>query len=124
MRDGRFREQSGHARKRRLSPFDPNGDIRASPEIVLPYWFQRLSRQSFQPVRFDVLSLGQAHAAGACHTGAPGGPFINIKFHGSPFANCARGKPLPARRVGVPGTGNASDMKKAVLALATAATIG
>jgi hypothetical protein len=35
-----------------------------------------------------------------------------------------RGKPLPARRVGVPRTGKASDMKKAVLALATAATIG
>lgn len=51
-------------------------------------------------------------------------PFINIKFHGSPFANDARGKLLPARRVGVPGTGKASDMKKAVLALATAATIG
>src|ERR1700731_294894 len=61
---------------------------------------------------------------GARHAGAPGGPFINIKFHGSPFANGARGKPLPARRVGVPGTGKASDMKKAVLALATAATIG
>src|SRR5580704_3926300 len=61
---------------------------------------------------------------GARHAGAPGGPFINIKFHGSPVANGARGKPLPARRVGVPGTGKASDMKKAVLALATAATIG
>src|SRR5689334_16788535 len=35
-----------------------------------------------------------------------------------------RGEPLPARRVGVPRTGKASDMKKAVFALATAATIG
>src|SRR6201993_4316740 len=35
-----------------------------------------------------------------------------------------RGKPLPARRVGVPRTGKASNMKKTVLALATAATIG
>jgi hypothetical protein len=61
---------------------------------------------------------------GTCHAGAPGGLFINIKFQGYPFANGARGKLLPARRVAVPGTGKASDMKKAVLALATAATIG
>jgi hypothetical protein len=43
-------------------------------------------------------------ARSACHAGAPGGPFINIKFHGSPFANGARGRPLPTL-VGVPGTG-------------------
>jgi hypothetical protein len=35
-----------------------------------------------------------------------------------------REKPWPARRVGVPRIGKASDMKKAVLVLATAATIG
>jgi len=73
---------------------------------------------------FVIPGCANGSARGACHTGASGGPFINIKFHRSPFANGAREKLLPARRVGVPGTGKASDMKKAVLALATAATIG
>ena len=51
-------------------------------------------------------------------------PFINIKFHGSPFANGGRGKLWPDCRLKFREKREASDMKKAVLALATAATIG
>jgi hypothetical protein len=52
------------------------------------------------------------------------GPFIIIKFQGKPLSCGARRKLLPSRRVLSSGTGKAPDMKKAVLALATAATIG
>jgi hypothetical protein len=47
-----------------------------------------------------------------------------LNFAAALFAKGAPGKPLPARRFRVSGTGKASDMKKAVLALATAATLG
>jgi hypothetical protein len=61
-------------------------------------------------------------------TGAPwflfAKPFISIKFHGNPSANGGRGKLSPELPVEVPGTTEASEMKKTVLALATAATIG
>src|SRR5258707_9108549 len=51
-------------------------------------------------------------------------PFINIKFHGSPFANDGRGNLWPDCRLKFREKREASDMKKVVLALATAATIG
>jgi hypothetical protein len=50
-------------------------------------------------------------------------PFINIKFHGSPFAKGAGGELCPDHRFEF-STGKASDMKKAILALVTAATFG
>jgi hypothetical protein len=47
-----------------------------------------------------------------------------LNFAAALFAKGAPGKPLPARRFRVSGTGKASDMKKAVFAVATAATLG
>ena len=55
----------------------------------------------------------------------PGNPFINIKnFTEGRFAFGTHGKLLPSPRVVSLGNWKGSDMKKAVLALATAATIG
>jgi len=51
-------------------------------------------------------------------------PIESLNFAAALFAKGALGKLLPARRFGVSGTGKALDMKKAVLALATAATLG
>jgi hypothetical protein len=51
-------------------------------------------------------------------------PFISIKFHGNPSANGGRGEIIAGLPVEVPETTEASKMKKTVLALATAATIG
>jgi hypothetical protein len=53
----------------------------SEPEIVPPYWFQPYQRNRSKPVRYGILRLGQAHAAGR-----------------------VRGNLLPARRVGVPRT--------------------
>jgi len=50
--------------------------------------------------------------------------FINIKFHVSPFANGGREKPLAGLPVVVPKKDGRLRMKKAVLAIATAGTIG
>jgi len=61
---------------------------------------------------------------GSTPQGAIPKPFINIKFHGSPFANGGRGKLWPDCRLKFREKREASDMKKAALALATAATIG
>jgi len=51
-------------------------------------------------------------------------PFIKIKFRGNPSANGARGKLRLGLSVEAPGTTEASEMTKAALAFATAATIG
>ena len=51
-------------------------------------------------------------------------PFINIKFHGSPSQSAGAGNYWPDCRLKFREKRKASDMKKAVLALATAATIG
>jgi hypothetical protein len=51
-------------------------------------------------------------------------PFINIKFHRGPFSDGGRGKLWPHCRLKFRKKTEASDMKKAVLALATAGTIG
>src|SRR5580700_6501332 len=47
-----------------------------------------------------------------------------LNYTAALFAKGAPGKPLPARRLRVSGTGKGSDMKKAVFAIATAATLG
>jgi hypothetical protein len=59
---------------------------------------------------------------GACYAGVPGGPFINIRLSVSQTV-FAGNHYLPGG-LEFPGTGKASDMRRAVLALATAATIG
>ena len=51
-------------------------------------------------------------------------PFINIKFHGSLFARGDRGNPTAGQSVVVSAKMGVSDMKKAILAITTAATIG
>src|ERR1700744_4918408 len=51
-------------------------------------------------------------------------PFINIKFGSNPSANRGRRETIAGLSVEVPGTTEASEMKKAALTLAAAATIG
>ena len=65
----------------------------------------------------DPLQVGAANSKGFPN------PFINIKFHGSLFARGDRRNPTAGLPVVVPAT-EVSDMNKAVLAIATAATIG
>jgi hypothetical protein len=73
---------------------------------VPPYWFQPYQRNRSKPVRHGILRLGQAHAAG------------RVSCRRSAGNHCLPGG-LEFRELG-----KASDMKKAVLVLATAATIG